>query len=144
MTYATPTDVAAELRGSTNVTDAEQIQWQRWLDRVERAIDARFARIGLNLATQVSVGNPTGDVVADVEVAAVVRRINSPTMAVGASRTVTVDDGSVTTRNDLRPSDGYDPLALTDSELELLLPASQPEAFSTRPGFAPDCRRGAW
>ena len=140
MTYATPQDVAVELRGSTSVSPAEEVQWQAWLDRVEHSIEARFRRQGLDLSAQASVCDPDGGTVGDVEVAAVVRKVDASKMAPGTSQTVTVDDGSVTNRNDFKPSDGYDPLAVTDSEWALLLPETYNGAFSTRPTFQPDRR----
>ena len=143
MTYATPEDVAAELgRSADSITATERAQWQRWLDRIERAIEARFRRAGLDLATQVSAGDPTAEDVADVEVAAVVRKIESPKMAAGSSRTVSIDDGSITDRNDLRGD--YDPLALTDADWALLLPGNLGGAFSTRPGFQADRPEWRW
>lgn len=136
MTYATPTDVAKELRGSTSVSDVEAIQWQAWLDRVERAIESRFARLSLSLADQTGLGNPSAALVADIEVAVVARRINGSPLAPGTSRTVSVDDGSVTDRNDR--GDSREALMLTDDEWSQLLPLTTGGAFSTRPGFVPD------
>lgn len=135
MTYATVDDVAAELgRLPDSVTDAERAQWTRWLDRVERSIGARFTRAGLTLSEQVALGNPDVSTVADVEVAAVVRKIENPSG--DTSTTITVDDGSVTRRKEGAASSwGLD---LTDGEWALLLPATATSAFSTRPGFEPD------
>lgn len=130
-TYALPADVAKELRGTTTVTAEEGVQWQAWLDRVERSIQRAFARAGLDLAQQVALGDPTADDVKDVEIAAVIRKIHNP--AGFSSTTHSLDDGSVTTRRDYA-ADG-DPLALTDADLEALLPDTASSAFSTRPGF---------
>lgn len=143
MTYATPTDVAKEVRGSTSVSDVESVQWQTWLGRVERAIESRFSRLGLSLHDQTALGDPTAALVADIEVAVVARRINGSTLAPGTSRTVSVDDGSVTDRNDR--GDAREALLLTEDEWELLLPPMAGGAFSTRPGFARDCPMpGSW
>lgn len=136
MTYANPQDVAAELRGSTSVSDAEAIQWQAWLDRVSRKIVAGFRRAGLDLDEQISLGDPTGDDVVDVEVAAVIRKIQNPNWG-ETSTTKSIDDGSITRRRE-GADPGIDPLDLLPSEWATLLPASQVGAYSTRPGFEPD------
>lgn len=135
MTYAAPSDVAKELRGSTSVSDAEGVQWQAWLDRVERAINRGFTRAGLDLATQVGLNDPTADDVRDVEVAAVIRKSQNP-MWGETSVTKSIDDGSITRRRE--GGDGDDPLALISSEWNSLLPGMATAAFSTRPGFEPD------
>src|SRR5690606_2969751 len=95
MTYGTTAQVAAELgRLPESVTDAESAQWGQWLERVERAISARFKRAGLVLSEQVALGEPDGETVADVEVAAVARKVDNPKGKSSATRTVSVDDGS--------------------------------------------------
>ena len=141
MTYAIPDDVAVEL-GRPASSQAETDQWQSWIDRVERAIARRFKRAGLDLAVQVAAGEPSDEDVADVEVAAVVRQVRyaeaAKLVVPGTSRTRSVDDGSITDRNDGRLDSGYDPLALTDGEWADLLPSGIGGAFSTRPGFEPD------
>lgn len=141
MTYATVDDVAAELgRLPASVTDAERAQWTRWLDRVERSITARFTRAGLVLSDQIALGNPDVAMVADVEVAAVVRKIENPSG--DTSTTVTIDDGSVTRRKEgAGTASGLD---LTDIEWGLLLPASSDGAFSVRPFREPDCSLLDW
>lgn len=135
MAYGTTTQVAHELgRLPDSVTAAETLQWQQWLDRVERAISARFSRSGLVLADQVALGEPAADVVADVEVAAVARKVQNPTG--DTSMTVSVDDASVTRRREGGSTAvGLD---LTAGEWALLLPASSGGAFSVRPFFEPD------
>ena len=140
MTYATPTDVAQALRGSTSVTAEEDIQWQSWLDRVERSITAAFRRAGLSLSEQVADDAPTAEEVADVEVAAVIRKIQNPTWG-RTSQTRSLDDGSVTYRNE-GASASTDPLALLASELGDLLPSTATTAFSIRPHYEPD--RAPW
>lgn len=142
MTYATPADVAVALRGSTSFSTEEGVQWQAWLDTVERAIVRRFRRAGLDLFAQTVLEDPTAEDVADVEVDAVIRKhwhmkASAETLP-GTSRTVSIDDGSVTNRNDGRAVADYNPLALTDDEWDSLLPSGDPAAFSTRPGFEPD------
>lgn len=130
MTYATVEDIAAELgRLPTSVSDAERAQWTRWLDRVERSITARFTRAGLVLSEQIALGNPDAAAVADVEVAAVVRKIDNPTG--DTSTTITVDDASVTRRKE--GAGTFMGLDLTDAEWELLLPPTPGGAFSVTP-----------
>ena len=141
MTYGSVDDVAVEQgRLPDSVTEQESAQWQRWLDRVERAIMARFVREGLpgGLVGQIAAGNVDPAVVADIEVAAVVRKIGNPDGS--TSTTVSVDDGSVTRRRDVGEGVGEDPLTLTDAEWALLIPSLPVEtsAFSTRPNFVPD------
>ena len=139
MTYATPSDVAEELRGSTTVSDVETVQWQKWLDRIERDIRRGFKRSGYDLDTQVLAEDPTEAEVIDVEVAAVIRKYwqtkAAMEIAPGTSRTVSIDDGSITNRNDSRASLDYDALALTDPEWTSLLPAKpkRARAFSVMP-----------
>jgi hypothetical protein len=133
MSYADPSDVAVEL-GRPASSAAETAQWQAWLDRVERAIGRGFRRAGLVLADQIALGDPTVEDVTDVEVARVVDRINNPTKVTSVTRSV--DDGSITTRND--NAGDTDPLDLTDSDWQSLLPNDDRGAFSTRPGFEAD------
>lgn len=142
MTYATPTDVAKEMRGSTSVSATEAVQWPIWLESVERTIRRRFKRAGYELDEQVGEGDPLAADVVDVEVAAVIRKIGlvetNQSIRPGMSRTRSVDDASITDRNDGRIDPDYDPLALTDAEWASLLPTPVGGAFSTRPGFQPD------
>jgi hypothetical protein len=133
MTYADAADVAVEL-GRPAASAEETAQWNAWLARVERAIERRFTRAGLVLADQVTAGDPTEADVADVEVAAVIRKITNPLGLTSVTRTL--DDGTVTTRRE--GGDDVDGLALTEAEWEALLPATSSAAFSTRPGFEPD------
>lgn len=135
MTYATTTDVEVEL-GRVASSATETAQWQAWLDRIERTIARAFTRAGLVLATEVAAGDPTAEDVADVEVAAVVRKITNPAGLTSVTRTL--DDGTLTTRRE--GDDSGDPLLLTAAEWNALLPggAGAGAAFSTRPGFEPD------
>lgn len=133
MTYATPEDVAKDLRGSTSVTAEETLQWQVWLERVERTIRRGFARAGLDLTEQVVIGDPTAHDVMDVEVSAVIRKIQNPKWG-ETSSTVSVDDGSITRRRE--GGDGSDPLGLLPDEWATLLPGNRgkrPRAFSVMP-----------
>lgn len=135
MSYGTTTQVATELgRLPESVTATETVQWQQWLDRVERTISARFSRSGLVLSDQVAAGDPVAESVADVEIAAVVRKIENP--AGDTSTTISIDDGSVTRRKE--GAGTVVGLDLTDAEWALLLPSSATGAFSVRPYGAPD------
>ena len=129
MTYAIPDDVAVDLRGSAEHTDIEATQWQAWLDRVERQIRRRFKQLGHDLDTQIANGDPEIDDLVDVEVEAVVRKVRSTEaagqMAPGTSRTLTIDDGSITDRNDGRVDSDYNALDLTEAEWDRLLPAGR-------------------
>lgn len=137
MSYADPSDVVVEL-GRPAASAAETEQWQAWLDRVERSVERGFRRAGLVLADQIALGDPTVDDVVDVEVARVVDRINNPTKVTSITRSV--DDGSITTRND--HAGDVDPLDLTAGDWQALLPNDDRAAFSTRPGFEADYGSG--
>lgn len=132
MTFADPSDVARELRGSTSFEPTEAAQWQAWLDRVERSIERAFRRRGLDLHEQVALGEPTEGDVADVEVAAVIRKIQNPLWG-RTSRTTSrqVDDSSIS-ETDRSESLG-NPLDLLNEELAGLLPADDARAFSITP-----------
>lgn len=133
MVYATSTDVAVQL-GRSATSAAEGDQWDAWLATVERAIGRHFSRAGFDLDTQVALNEPSAEEVADVMIAAVIRKIQNPNWG-ETSYTKSLDDGSVTRRRE--GADG-DPLSLLDGELSSLLPVRQSGAYSTRPGFQPD------
>lgn len=135
MSYATSADVAVQL-GRSASSPAEGDQWDAWLATVERSIRRHFTRAGFDLDTQVGLGEPTAAEVTDVEVAAVIRKIQNPTWG-ETSYTKSLDDGSVTRRRE--GASDADPLDLFDSDLSKLLPVRRSNAFSTRPGFMPDC-----
>ena len=137
MTYGTVEQVATELgRAVDSITDLERDQWQQWLDQVERTIEGRFRRVGLDLAAQVALGDPEAETVADVEVAVGARKVRNPEGT--TSTPVSVDDGSVTKRREGSKIDDLGYLRLTDDEWDQLLPAGHADAWSTRPGFVPD------
>ncbi|HLR97651.1 MAG TPA: Gp19/Gp15/Gp42 family protein [Jiangellaceae bacterium] len=143
MTYGTVEQVATELgRSPSSITDTERLQWQQWLDQVERTIEGRFRRVGLDLAAQVALGDPEAETVADVEVAVVARKVRNPEGT--TSTTVSVDDGSVTKRREGSKIDDLGYLRLTDWEWDTLLPAGRSDAWSTRPGFEPDRCGPSW
>lgn len=125
MTYASIADVAAEL-GRPVPTGAETIaQWNRWLTRIENQILARIP----DLHDRVAAGDPTADLVADVEATAVARKALNPEGL--RSTTRSIDDGSVTKTVDQERSAGK--LELTDDEWDLLLPRPVRGAFTIRP-----------
>jgi len=134
VSYAQASDVEVEL-GRPASSATETAQWEAWLSRVERSIERAFRRSELVFEDQVALDDPTvGDIV-DVEVAAVIRKIQNPQWGV-TSTTRSIDDASITDRRE--GGDGGDPLDLTDYEWNALLPGSESEAFSTRPGSEPD------
>jgi hypothetical protein len=135
MSYASAADVAAEL-GRPASSTAESTQWEAWLDRVERAIERGFRQSGLVLVDQIALDEPTVFDVVDVEVGAVIRKIQNPSWGV-TSTTRTIDDASVTDRREGGDA-SVDPLALTGDDWAALLPGTDSAAFSTRPGFEPD------
>lgn len=136
MTYAIPDDVAVQLgRPIDSVTATERAQWQAWLDKVERSIRRAFKKAGFELDEQINAGEVSPADVGDVEVAAVIRKIDNPKWG-ETSYTKSVDDASVTTRRE--GAGESDPLALLDVELGDLIPRRQSGAFSTRPGFQSD------
>lgn len=130
MTYATVSDVAAEL-GRPIPSDVNVInQWNRWLSRVENIIVARIP----DLAGRIAEGTLSAALVADVEAAAVARKAQNPE---GLRQTTkSIDDGSVTKIVDQSRSVGE--IDLLPEEWALLLPRADSGAFSTRPGFEPD------
>lgn len=133
MSYASTFDVQVEL-GRPASSTAEASQWQAWLARVERSIERGFRRAGLVLADQVALNEPTKQDVIDVEVAVTIRKIQLPSDG-RTSTTRAVDDASITERWE---SDTYGGLDLTDDDWNSLLPGSDSQAFSTRPGFTAD------
>lgn len=136
MTYGNVNDVAAEL-GRPTPTDPETLaQWGRWLTRIENIIVARIP----DLNDRVSAGEISIDLLADIEAAAVARKVLNPEGIRQVTRAV--DDGSVTKTIDQTRSSGV--LDLTDDEWALLLPKADGGAFSTRPYFEPDVSTPVW
>lgn len=133
-TYGTPEMVASELgRPVSSVPSPERERLQRWLDRVERRIEIRFAALGLDLAEVVA--DPEQRLkaadVANVEVAVVARKALNPEGL--TSTTVSVDDGSVTRRREGVDVDAS--LDLNETEWAELLPnmSSRTRVFSVLP-----------
>lgn len=127
MAVATVNDVATSLgRPISEVSTAEQAQWEMWLGDAERQIRGRLGDVSLL----------DQDDLAFVEREAVVLKVKRP----DAARTVsiTVDDGTV--------SKTYDTGQVTILEewWNLLSPNIQAAAFSTRPGFEPDNSDPYW
>lgn len=128
-TYATVEQVAAEI-GRPITTQIEIAQVQQWLDRAERIIRRRIP----DLDQRVASGIPDAATVADVEVAAVSRKVYNPRGLRSTQRSI--DDGSTQDTVDSTQSDGV--LRILDDEWDLLLPGGEPEAFSTRLRYTPD------
>jgi hypothetical protein len=147
MTYASVEDVAKAVgRSIDSVTQVERDQWDYWLSVVERSIGAAFRKANLNLTVAIAAGSPSPDDVADVEVAAVVRKVQNPTWG-QTSRTIShaIDDASGTETSRNEGAGAYkDPLNLLPEELDWLLPGIEPDptAYTVRPTFAPDS--GCW
>lgn len=135
MTYATPSDVEVRL-GRPASSAAETAQWQAWIDDAESIIRDGFAARGLDLDACIADGFPSVAAVIRVQCEAVLRRIANPDPGL-TSVTRSIDDASFTTRREGPASDTLSP---TDVEWGQLLPGAGDGAFSTRPGFEPDCR----
>lgn len=133
-TYGTPEMVAVELgRPASSVTEVERLRWARWLDRVERRIEIRFAALGLDLAEIIADPSQllTANAVAAVEVAVVARKAINPEGL--TSTTVSIDDGSVTRRREGVDVDAS--LDLNETEWAELLPGEsrRTRVFSVMP-----------
>lgn len=120
-------DVAASLGRPINPPEDDQVE--AWISRVEGRIRQRVIDFDDRVLEPGFKATLVG-VVADV----VIRKINNPT----GLRSERIDDyyydrGSASA--DLWP---------TDAEWAELLPESAAGAFSTRPGFDPDCRTTSW
>lgn len=126
MTYATVADVGTRL-GRPITEPAEVAQVNAWLGDVESLILARVP----NLVELVDDGRPTAATVAMIEANAVIRKVKNP----DGKQNERIDDYSYGLNADAARGD----LFLTDAEWALLLPVSASGAFSTRPGFEPDC-----
>lgn len=122
MTYANVQNVASEL-GRTSITDVgEVLQVGAWLVRVEATIKRRIP----DLDARVTAGDPTLDVVANVEAAIVARKVLNPE----GKQNERVDDYSYGRVAEAASVD----LEPTEAEWDLLLPApAQRGAFSIRP-----------
>lgn len=130
MAYASASDVEVELGRPANSAE-ETLQWEAWLERVERTIRRGFTRAGFDLDAQVVLNDPTSEDVIDVEVGAVLRKITNPSGVTSSTRSV--DDASVTNR--WEGFTGGDPLGIGADEWANLLPAGRkrPQAFSVMP-----------
>jgi len=131
VTYATPQDVADELGRPIPTDPVEIAQINRWLGRAENMIRGRIPDLDTR-ATDAAFAA----LVVDVEAAAVARRVQNPEGL--RSVTKTIDDGTVTKVRDQVLSDGQ--LRILDEEWDLLLPASAPDALSTRMSYTPGWR----
>ena len=132
MAWAQATDVEAQL-GRSASSGAETNQWGAWLEVVDRRIRRAFTLAGFNLDDEIADDAPLMDNVIDVEVAAVIRKIQNPEWGV-TSTTRSIDDASITKRREGSTGD-RDPLALTRDELANLIPTGRKraKAFSILP-----------
>lgn len=135
MTFAKASDVEVEL-GRPASSTAETAQWDAWIARVERRIVRSFKLAGFDLTEQVALDEPTEQDVVDVEVAAVIRKIQNPTWgqtSVTVSHAIDDASGSQTSRSEGNTL--ADPLDLLASEIDGLLPASRRRSgvFSVMP-----------
>lgn len=128
MTYATPADVAAELgRLAADLSPAEHVQYQAWLNRIEATIKVRIP----DLDALVESGRLDAATVVSVEAAAVSRKALNPEGL--RSVTKSVDDGSLTKVRDTDLSSGV--LFIAEDEWLLLTPRRPRGAFSVAPGY---------
>lgn len=119
----TPADIAVELgRSAPDNPSAEFSQWEKWIGNAELLIAQRLG----DLAAL------DQDVLTYVVTLAVADHIRRPDSATQVE--VAVDDGRVSRRYE--SSKGR--VTILDEWWDLLAPASQSAAFSTRPGFTPD------
>ncbi len=125
MVYTTWQDVAIDLgRPASEVSPEAQEMWASWLARVEGRIAGRIVDLDERAAVPAYLDTLRG-VIVDV----VVRRVNNPQ----GFRSERVDDYYYD-----RGTSTAD-LSLTDDEWRELGWWASSEAFSTRPGFEPDC-----
>lgn len=129
-TYGTVQQVGIELGRTIVSPETEQVQ--QWLDRVQRMIKDRIPDLDFKVAS----GQILLDTVADVEVAAVVRKALNPRGFRSISHHV--DDATLQQTIDQSQSDGV--LRILDSEWDRLIPAAMNDAFSTRVSYVP----GRW
>jgi hypothetical protein len=120
-----PEDVAVALgRPITSATEIAQVEW--WLSGVELLIGAKLG--DLTALDQ--------DVLRYVEAEAVVAKVRRGDSRVN-SKTVSIDDGSVTERFET----GVQTSDISDEWWALLNPSVGSGFYSTRPGFEPDTMR---
>lgn len=128
--YATTADLAAELGQPHPDDETTLAQWNRWLTKAENQIRARIPDLDAR-----ALDPHFEALVLDAEVAAAARKSLNPKGL--ASRTVSIDDGSVTERRreDLSDQDVF----ISDADWALLL-GEKVEAFSTRVRYEPGWR----
>lgn len=127
---ATVQQVGTELGRIITSPETEQIQ--QWLDRVDRMIRDRIPDLDSRLAS----GQLSADTVADVEIAAVVRKAWNPRGLRSISQHV--DDATLQQTIDQSQSDGV--LRILEEEWGRLLPAASNDAFSVHVAYVP----GRW
>ena len=122
MAVATYEDVAVALgRPITSETEQAQVEW--WLSGIELIIGYRLG----------DIAELDQDLLKFVEVEAVVGKVRRADSRV-TSRTVSIDDGSVTDRFETSASVAD----IADEWWQLLNPDVASAAYSTRPGFDAD------
>lgn len=129
MTFANITDVGVRL--GRPITDADEIaQVNAWLGDAEGLILSRIP----DLLERVAAGFPLAANIVKIEADAVIRKIKNPDGKVSEG----VDDYNYRLNENARKGEIF----LTDDEWAQLMPVSTSGAFSTRPGFVPDCVLG--
>lgn len=118
MTVAQVSDVATAI-GRPITDTAEQGQVSYWLDAAEMMISARLGDITALDEAKVKY----------VEIEAVAARLSNPE----GYATESIDDYTYRLPSETRR------VTILPEWWELLCPATDAEAFSTRPGFDPDC-----
>lgn len=127
----TYTDVETSL--GRPLSETEQAQATQWIADAYMLIQSRFGTDFILL---------DANLVDYVVRESVVGRFRNGSVDGMTSITVAVDDGNVTRRYE--NGDGTVTDWLLDGWLDLLAPDRDSQAFSTRPGFEPDCRPLDW
>lgn len=122
----TANDVAVELGRPTPLSQVESDQLSSWIDRVERMIQRRATRLGVEWS-EIDL-----DVLDDVVLLAVAQHARNPDGV--EYYDVSVDDA----REMRRYRSGAGELTITDLWWSWLFPGSASGAFSVRPYSAPD------
>ena len=127
-TYATPSDVAAELGVPAPVPGTPLYQqYERWISRATSQVRARIPDLDARAAADPNYR----DVVADVIVSAAARKARNPEGY--RSTSTTVDDATISRTRDHALSDGE--IRITDEEWALITPLGA--AFTARIRYDP-------
>lgn len=127
MSNVTPSDIAAEI--GRPLTTAETAQVTQWISDAELLINTRLGAEGMT--------GLDSDLYAFIVRQAVVRRLERVSTGSATSKTVSVDDASVTTRYDEFGGSNNIYWWFLPEWWDLIDPKTS-GAFSTRPGFTPD------